>query len=214
MEEKKLKLKRIIEISLFVLTAIFAFLALVFNVYDVEATFEEETIREAANGFKLLEGYPEVLQEIGGWMVGYSYIILTIIVIEIILYVILSIKKASETVVIERIFVLLNVVLTLIYMINGFSAKSTIESQDLELILSALETETVAFVPFIVVVLFTVLYFIVPFFVKNDIVFGIKPKKPNAVAAVDELAIYMQLLNDGLITQEDYDAKKKELLGL
>jgi hypothetical protein len=48
-----------------------------------------------------------------------------------------------------------------------------------------------------------------------------KPKPKNASAAkpekVDvkaELKKYKEMLDEGLITQEDYDAKKKELLGL
>ena len=38
--------------------------------------------------------------------------------------------------------------------------------------------------------------------------------KPEAVDVKAELKKYKEILDDGLITQEDYDAKKKELLGL
>ena len=46
-----------------------------------------------------------------------------------------------------------------------------------------------------------------------------KPKKTSAskskeVDVENELEKYKGLLDKGLITQEDYDAKKKELLGL
>lgn len=46
-----------------------------------------------------------------------------------------------------------------------------------------------------------------------------KPKKASApksekVDVKAELKKYKEMLDDGLIEQEDYDAKKKELLGL
>ena len=40
------------------------------------------------------------------------------------------------------------------------------------------------------------------------------PKKSEAVDVKSELKKYKEMMDDGLITQEDYDAKKKELLGL
>ena len=38
--------------------------------------------------------------------------------------------------------------------------------------------------------------------------------EPEAVDVKSELNKYKEMLDDGLITQEDYNAKKKELLGL
>lgn len=206
--EKKLNLKRLIEICLFALTVVFAFLALVFKVYDVKIEFFGSVIQAEGNGFQLLEGYPEALEKIGDWLGVYSIIVIAIIAIEIILYIILFIKKATKLALIEKILVILNVVLALVYMINGFNAKSTIESQD-----SMYVTETFAFIPFIIVTAFAVAYFVVTFFVKN-VAFAAKAEKPNTVAAADELVKYKQLLDAGIISQEEFDAKKKELLGL
>ena len=54
---------------------------------------------------------------------------------------------------------------------------------------------------------------------KTDTEEQAKPKKASApkseeVDVKSELNKYNEMLDDGLITQEDYDAKKKELLGL
>ena len=40
------------------------------------------------------------------------------------------------------------------------------------------------------------------------------PSEGSVVAAADELRALKRLLDDGLITQDDYDAKKKQLLGI
>lgn len=37
---------------------------------------------------------------------------------------------------------------------------------------------------------------------------------PNGISVPDELRKYYELLNQGIITQEDFEAKKKQLLGL
>ena len=40
------------------------------------------------------------------------------------------------------------------------------------------------------------------------------PKPTDAEAIAEQLRLYKGLLDDGIITQEDFDAKKRELLGL
>lgn len=42
----------------------------------------------------------------------------------------------------------------------------------------------------------------------------VEPAQPQATSPVDELRKYKQLLDDGIITQAEFDAKKKQLLGL
>jgi pyruvoyl-dependent arginine decarboxylase (PvlArgDC) len=52
---------------------------------------------------------------------------------------------------------------------------------------------------------------------KKQVVEAHKPKVAQVVqqtSAADELLKYKQLLDAGVITQEEFDAKKKELLGL
>ena len=36
----------------------------------------------------------------------------------------------------------------------------------------------------------------------------------NTISAADEIRKYKELLDEGIITQEEYDAKRKQLLGL
>jgi len=47
---------------------------------------------------------------------------------------------------------------------------------------------------------------------KNESMTAIKPEV--AQSSADEIAKFMALLDEGVITQEEFDAKKKQLLGL
>ena len=99
-------------------------------------------------------------------------------------------------------------------------------------------TYTSAFVPFIFSVIFTAAYFVSQKKVPDKYVYGVRneadgeaPEKNEAKSEVDAtysaptagakmseerkvelMAKYSQLLKDGVITQEEFDAKKKEIL--
>ena len=52
-------------------------------------------------------------------------------------------------------------------------------------------------------------------FIKNKIREGKNPKvATSAPSAADELKKFKDLLDSGIITQEEFDEKKKQLLGL
>ena len=54
-------------------------------------------------------------------------------------------------------------------------------------------------------------------YIKERIAFYKQQKTPQAVSAIspaDELKKFKELLDSGIITQDEFDAKKKELLGL
>lgn len=211
MEQKKLNLKRLIEISLFAFTVVFAFLMLVFKVYDVKITFFGSVIASEGNGFQLIKGYPEALEKIGDWLGIYSIIVMVVIAIEIVLYVIFFLKKNSKITLIEKILVIINVVLSVVYMINGFCAKDTIADGNFY---GTVEIKTFAYIPLIIVAIFAVAYFVMAFFVKKDFSITIKSKKNGAISNAEELLKYKQLLDNGIITQEEFDVKKNELLKL
>lgn len=208
MEQKK-NLKRLLQLILFAFTALFAFLALAFKIYDVKIEFLGTKTQASGNGFQIISKYPEVLEEIGNWLGVYSIVLIIAIIVEVIIYGVMFAKKAQKLTLTEKIFVILNVVLSLIYMINGLNAKSTIEEQSTMYVVS-----TLAFVPFIIVAIFAIAYFMVSFVVKENFALSAKAAKSNTVSAADELVKYKQLLDSGAITQDDYEAKKKELLGL
>ena len=213
MEQNKKDFKRIICIILFILTTAFTFFALLFNLYDAKASMSMEGeyyyAESTGNGFSVMLSYPLALAEIGDWLGIYSLIMLVAIIIEIIVYAIMSAKKVKKIGVAEIIFMLLNIVLTLIYMINGFNAKGAIQN-----VSPLYKVSTSAFIPFIIVAILSVMYFIVVFFVKNNFDRKKKVVKSEEINVADELVKYKQLLDDGVITQEEYDIKKKELLGL
>ncbi|MBR1974547.1 MAG: SHOCT domain-containing protein [Clostridia bacterium] len=128
------------------------------------------------------------------------------------MYAVMRKKNAEKMLLIEKILVVTNVILTLIYMINGFNAKQTIEEQS-----SYYQVTTSAMIPFIIVVVLATAYFAVTFFVKENFsLSSLKQKtaKTSEMTTADELAKYKNLLDEGAITQDEYDAKKKELLGL
>lgn len=205
----KQSLKRWVEMGLFALTAVLTFLALLFNVYDIEMSVFGSKIESHGNGFNVISEYPQVLEGMGDWLGFYSIIIIVAIIAEGIVYGVMFAKKSEKFLLMEKIFVIVNVILTLVYMINGLSAKSSIEEQSTLYI-----AQTAAFIPFILVAIFAAAYFIVVFKVK-EIRFGAqKATKGSEVSAADELVKYKKLLDDGVITQEEYDIKKKELLGL
>ena len=204
--------KRIITMILFILTVVFAFLALAFKLYDIEMSFLGTSVQSDGNGFSVISEYPELLEEIGAWLGGYSILVIAIVIAEIVVYAVTRKKNAEKMLLIEKILVVTNVILTLIYMINGFNAKQTIEEQS-----SYYQVTTSAMIPFIIVVVLAAAYFAVTFFVKENFsLSSLKQKtaKTSEMTTADELAKYKNLLDEGAITQDEYDAKKKELLGL
>lgn len=213
MEQNKKDIKRIICVILFILTTAFTFFTLLFNLYDAEASVSVDAeyyhAESTGNGFSVMMSYPLALEEIGDWLGIYSLIMLITIIVEIIIYGIMSAKKVKKIGIAEIIFIILNIILTLVYMINGFNAKGVIQNFS-----PLYEVSTFAFIPFIIVAILSVMYFIVVFFVKNNYGANKKILKSEGINVADELVKYKQLLDDGVISQEEYEAKKKELLSL
>lgn len=206
MEQNKKDTKRLVEVALFILTEVFTFLSLVFNIYDVKLGALERT----GNGFQLIfEEYPQFLSEgLGDWLSFYNIFIIVALLVEDYVYTV-TCKTETQKRVAEIICVCVNVILTFIYMINGFVAKLVIEAQA-----TLYTVQTAAFIPFIIVLILAGIYFYVVTEVK-EIRFGAqRATKGSEVSATDELVKYKKLLDDGVITQEEYDIKKKELLGL
>ena len=136
MYKNKNSLKRWVEIGLFALTAVLAFWALLFNLYDVEMSVLGSKIESHGNGFKVISEYPQVLESMGDWLGFYSIIMIVVVIAEGIVYGVMFAKKAEKLLLMEKVFVGINAILTLIYMINGLSAKSLIPSSDPSLIIA------------------------------------------------------------------------------
>ncbi len=214
METQKISTKRIVCIILYVLIIVFTFLALGFNLYEAEGGMdiydEYYYAHTEGNGFSVILAYPLALARIGDYLGIYSLIMMLIVIAQAITYGIMVGNKAKKTTLIEKIFIIIDVVLTLVYMVNGFYAKGEIQNFS-----PLYKVSTVAFIPFIIICIFAMGYFLVDLF--GNINKGKTKEKIvrlNGMQVIDELERYIQLLDAGVITQEDYEMKKKELLEL
>ncbi|MBR2375965.1 MAG: SHOCT domain-containing protein [Clostridia bacterium] len=214
-------------------TMLFAFLALCFNIVTVSSDFADVSIAE--NGFDLLGGteYDDFV-DCAGWLQTFSILLLIAVIAEALIYAYLAYTKNEKAEKTLKIFVIVNVVLTLIYMINGFIAVGDVESavSDLSDILDEdidiskyVDIKTEAFLPLIFTVLCAVAYFVLD---RMPETVGVQPtavKESVAAASASEtkgyiddehtadmLIKYKGLLDQGVITQEEYDQKKTELL--
>ena len=210
-------------------TMLFAFLALCFNIVTVSSDFADVSIAE--NGFDLLGGteYDDFV-DCAGWLQMFSILLLIAVIAEALIYAYLAYTKNEKTQKSLKIFVIVNVVLTLIYMINGFIAVGDVEStlsdlsDDLD-IGEYIDIKTEAFLPLIFTALCAVAYFVLD---RMPETVGVQPtavKESVAAASASEtkgyiddehtadmLIKYKGLLDQGVITQEEYDQKKTELL--
>lgn len=210
-------------------TMLFAFLALCFNIVTVSADFVDVSVAE--NGFDLLGGteYDDFV-DCAGWLQTFSILLLIAVIAEALIYAYLAYTKNEKTQKTLKIFVIVNVVLTLIYMINGFIAVGDVEStlsdlsDDLD-IGEYIDIATEAFLPLIFTALCAVAYFVLD---RMPETVGVQPtvvKESVAAASASEtkgyiddehtadmLIKYKGLLDQGVITQEEYDQKKTELL--
>ncbi len=163
---KCLKTKKAVSVALFASTALFAFLSLAFPLLKKSWRYFDKEI--AYNGFYLLWGdhSRSAAQSAGtgfdGWLILYCYILLLVLLAELIVYGVFAWKKTKKLVCIERLFVVVNVLLTLVYMINGLCARAAWFEE-----LDVLTPSTVAYIPFIIVSLLSVVYFVVPRLMKE-----------------------------------------------
>ena len=115
-----------------------------------------------------------------------------------------SIEKISSVITIS------SVVLNCVYMINGFLTKSTAD----EVLDGYGEIHTYAYIPFILAVVLVVAYFLLKAFLPEEM--GAKAKAQQSAKsenqALQTLLQYKALLDSGVITQEEFEAKKAELL--
>ena len=215
MEENKKRLKKIICASIFALTVVFTLFGLFFDVYVKKYVghITQHPDGISMNGFSMLWANPQEVQELDklGSVSGievWRLFLLTIIfapIIETIVYGIMFVRKKKKIVIIERVFVLLNVFLTFAYMSLGINA---ILWNDMPRIY---EISTAAHNPFIIVAFLAVAYFVVTLVMKEKSIKKEKVEKTEETTTPNELEDNEELLNSEEIMQKGYDVNQEEL---
>lgn len=156
--------KRTDSLVLYQLTFLFTLSSLAFTI--LKKTWRSFDAKIIYNGFNLLWG-DNLTRSMGtgfdSWLVLYSYILLIVLLAEIIVYFILFWKKSEKLVHAERISVIVNVLLTLVYMINGICAWNVWAGESVEV-----HASTAAYIPFIIVSVLAAAYFLLPRFIKDE----------------------------------------------
>ena len=155
--------KRTDSLVLYQLTFLFTLSSLAFTI--LKKTWRYFDAKIIYNGFNLLWDDMEISMGTGfdSWLILYSYILLVVLLAEIIVYFILFWKKSEKLVHAERISVIVNVLLTLVYMINGLCAKAAWMCE-----IDVLIPSTAAYIPFIIVSVLAAAYFLLPRFIKDE----------------------------------------------
>ena len=98
------------------------------------------------------------------WLIIFTYLVILVCLIEAIVYGVLCWKKSEKLIRRERIFVILNLLLVFVYMLNGYNAWWCWDGESV-----TLNASTEAYIPFIIVSILTVAYFILPRYIEKRI---------------------------------------------
>ena len=206
--------KQVIMLMISAIISLLNILALFFTLAKIDLSFLGTTKTVTINGFSIMESYPEFLEESGGWLSTFSIIYLLISLSIIAILVFCFLKKSIDTFFNTAVKTnLISLGLSFIYLINGTSvvskAKETIEEFG--------NVSSASYIPFILILVLVIAYIISDKYLDKlldtNTVFSTQ-KKANSASNADELIKYKDLLDKGIITQEEFDAKKKQLFDL
>ena len=137
------------------LVAVFNFLVPLFTLAHVEISVLG-THREAKiTGYSVLEGYPELIEEIGGWLGAYTIIFL---IASVVLAVLLVYNYHKRMLFVNNTMPIVNIsscVLSLIYLINGSKTVSVAETAGE----GYYQVSGSSFIPLIIIAVLTHLFF-------------------------------------------------------
>lgn len=161
--------KRKISVVLCVLTAVFALSILVFPYVQV---VDDQLSIPNGNFFNFDIEYRQLTDSIGNAWTAISLVVIVAVISEIAVYVSLMVKKSPKIALVEKVFVAINFVLVLVFMIGGLSAKGQVETLfDKHNAIPSIPNPvtTSAVVPFVIVGLLAVAYVVVQFAIKEPI---------------------------------------------
>lgn len=187
-------------------TAIFMFIGLAFPVVHFRQEIFGTVFERTVLGFDVLGGnMPKALESVANTLMAFVWLQLLATIICIALTVLaLTVfpqKKAERT---QRIVMIVSLVFSLIYMIDGIAAVSADNAGT-----------TASYALFLVVVLLTVGYFVCLKCLPETL--GGKRSKQeksqkNGEDVAEQIKKYKELYDMGAITEEEYATKKSELL--
>ena len=214
MKVKNLSTKQILLSSIALIIALFNLLTLLFTIVKMQVSAFGTQAETSVNGFSVIAEYPAAIENIGGWLSVYS--ILHLIASLIILAILCSGFFKMEWIDFATSIKTTNIiccVMSLVYMINGISASAEAKSigQGFYKITSG------AFVPFILIAILIIAFFAVKYLMEDNFAFNLPrtvETKANVEDVASELEKYKALLDKNIITEEEFEAKRKQLLGL
>jgi ammonia channel protein AmtB len=156
--------KRKIEVALFIVIWVFTLLSLAFPfLTKSQPSFNKENV---FSGFSMMKWFRDVEPNTAfdDWLILFTYIVILACLTEAIVYGVLCRKKSENLIRTERIFVILNLVLVFVYILNGIQACWAWNGDIVDITPS-----TLAHIPFIIVSILTAVYFILPRYIKKHI---------------------------------------------
>lgn len=203
---KKVNIKQIILISIVAGVLLLNLLAPLFNLMTAKV-FSFASASD--NGYSVLGSYTSAIEDIVDWLSIWTIVMLVFTITLTVIFVVKMVKGQSIEK-ISSVITISSVVLNCVYMINGFLTKSTAD----EVLDGYGEIHTYAYIPFILAVVLVVAYFLLKAFLPEEM--GAKAKAQQSAKsenqALQTLLQYKALLDSGVITQEEFEAKKAELL--
>lgn len=195
-------------------------IALCFNAVSVKSPY----VTEGYTGFNLMsfdETYKIIVESATAYGVLSIFVLLFSIFGLICSAICLFIKNETRAKKLETVVVIICLIGLLIFMIVGICASSDVKSQ----LNSSYKkyVKTAAYIPFILGVIFAVLYFVLPKILGNKLD-GVTSTTTgqtkimssgnikNEASKLELLRQYKTAFDDGLITEEEYYEKKKELM--
>ena len=146
--------KRKIEVALFVVIWAFTLLSLAFPfLTKSQPSFGKE---HTFSGFSMMKWFRDVEPHTSfdDWLIIFTYLVILVCLVEAIVYGVSCWKKSEKLIGRERIFVILNLLLVFVYMVNGYNAWRYWDGESV-----TLNASTEAYIPFIIVSLLTIAYF-------------------------------------------------------
>lgn len=204
--------KRIATLLIALATAILVVLALCFNMVEFDENWYESISDLKENGFEIMNGW-ELDEKIyySEWCRIFNILMLLVGVGEIAVVGYMTYKKHEKLQSLLTTCVIINVILVTVYMINGFVLSREITHYYRPIWRRSYYTMTTkTHWPFILMVAAAIAYFAIEKKTKETCEPTVIYLKETEIA--DLLLKYKSLLDQGVITQEDYDKKKTELL--
>ena len=202
--------------AIFAVIAIMTLLTLCFTLLKLDARIYGYSFKE--NGFNLLD-FDSKFTDWAGTVYGILSIIELVVAVSVI--VLSVINFFTDKFKLGNIIIACAISVAVAYMVEGIVFKAVYNKYQGDGLLDDY-LSTAAFVPMILQTVFVASYIVVNAILKinksnvgvakTEVVASLEPEKKNNLSVLEELKKWKELLDMGVITQDEFDIKKKELL--